>query len=109
MARKLLSREEAASYLGIGLTTFEEVVQPELPIVRIGRRVLFDVEDLDGWITAQKVRGTSPATEAERRSTTSVGASRSSARKPGVASGCPQPMNRSELLAKLRGGRRGAA
>jgi excisionase family DNA binding protein len=118
LARKLLSRDEAAAYLGIGLTTFETTVQPELPIVRIGRRVLFDVEDLDRWVAAQKVGSSFPPTETARPSTTSVSASPSRARRMGVASNAQlERRSRSELLAKLRGstpmkstvGRRGTA
>lgn len=53
----LLSRVEAAGYLGIGARTFDQRVRyaagPRVDAVRIGGRVLFRREDLDGWIVAQ--------------------------------------------------------
>src|SRR4051794_14427038 len=51
---RLLSRDDAASFLGISLTTFQEHVQSQLPVVRIGRRLLFDLEDLKIWVDRQK-------------------------------------------------------
>jgi hypothetical protein len=45
----LLNDSEAAKHLGIGLTLFRSRVAPRLEAVRIGRRVLYRVEDLDAW------------------------------------------------------------
>ena len=55
----LLSRVEAADYLRIGARTFDQRVRfnaggLRVDAVRIGGRVLFRREDLDGWILAQR-------------------------------------------------------
>jgi excisionase family DNA binding protein len=45
----LVSKELAAKLLSISVDTFERAVMPEIRVVRIGRRVLFAVADLDAW------------------------------------------------------------
>src|SRR5665213_3508684 len=55
LSPRLVSRDEAAEYTGVSLTTFKEHVQPRLRVVEIGRRVLFDVQELDKWVEEQKV------------------------------------------------------
>src|ERR1041385_7733203 len=50
----LLDRSEAAAYLRVGLSAFKEHVQPEVPNIRIGARVLFRQEDLDAWVDRQR-------------------------------------------------------
>lgn len=55
----LLTRLEAAGYLRIGARTFDQRVRfntagPRVEAVRIGGRVLFRREDLDGWIALQQ-------------------------------------------------------
>ncbi len=57
--RRLLSRRQAAAHLGVSLTTFQEHVQPFVPHVALGRRILFDVRDLDGWVDSMKQRTSS--------------------------------------------------
>src|SRR5258708_5493087 len=51
---RCLTKEEAAAYLGIGVTLFE---QQHLPAVRFGRRVVYDRVDLDAWLDEYKSRG----------------------------------------------------
>ena len=57
ITRRLLSRDEAAAYLNVSLRTFISRIDPELDRVSIGRRVLYDVLDLDALIDREKVRG----------------------------------------------------
>jgi excisionase family DNA binding protein len=44
------SRAEAAKSLGMGLTTFEERVQPDLRVIRVGRKVLIPATEITRWI-----------------------------------------------------------
>ena len=45
-----VTREQAAAMLGMGLTTFDKYVQPELRVVRrAGAKVLIPVEELRKW------------------------------------------------------------
>ena len=48
--RVAYSRAEAAAALGMGLTTFETYVQPELRVVRVGRKVLIPATELEHWV-----------------------------------------------------------
>jgi len=53
--RRLLSVKEAAVYLGVSPWTVRSLGwSREIPEVRIGRRVLYDREDLDLFITQAK-------------------------------------------------------
>lgn len=56
ITRRLLSRDEAAAYLNVSLRTFISRIDPELDRVSIGRRVLYDLRDLDAWIDQRKDR-----------------------------------------------------
>ncbi len=47
--RRLLQRPAAAAYLGVSVNTFDRHVRPEVPEVRRGTVVLFDVDALDRW------------------------------------------------------------
>jgi hypothetical protein len=49
-----LSREQAAAYLGIGITLLAE---QGVPFVQIGRRCVYDRVDLDAWLDEYKHRG----------------------------------------------------
>ena len=51
---RCLSKEEAASYLGIGVTLLTEF---DIPAVKFGRRLVYDVVDLDLWLEEYKQRG----------------------------------------------------
>ena len=50
-AIRCLSKEEAAQYLGIGVTLLTEL---EIPYIKLGRRCLYDRVDLDAWIEEYK-------------------------------------------------------
>ncbi|WP_256207669.1 helix-turn-helix transcriptional regulator [Nitrosomonas marina] len=52
-AVRFLSKKEAAAYLGIGVTLFNEL---GIPCVKLGRRSLYDKVDLDAWIEDYKQR-----------------------------------------------------
>ena len=49
-----LSKEQAAEYLGIGVTLLMEL---GVPHVKLGRRCVFDKVDLDTWLDEYKQRG----------------------------------------------------
>jgi excisionase family DNA binding protein len=49
-----LSIAEAAAFLGVSVTTFDDVIRPELPLIRVGRRVTFSERDLIQWRERQK-------------------------------------------------------
>ena len=51
---RCLSRPQAAQYLGIGVTLLMQIGPPPL---RLGRRCLYDVVDLDAWLDEYKGRG----------------------------------------------------
>jgi hypothetical protein len=53
LSRLLLSKAEAAELLSISVDSFERIVMPEVRIVRIGRRVLFAVGDLERYVERQ--------------------------------------------------------
>lgn len=59
----LLSREDAAAFVGVSLKTFQRHVAPALSRVPIGTRVLYDRRDLLEWLDSSKV-GPSTATAA---------------------------------------------
>jgi excisionase family DNA binding protein len=50
-AIRCLSKEEAAQYLGIGVTLLSEL---GIPYIKLGRRCLYDRVDLDAWIEEYK-------------------------------------------------------
>jgi len=56
ITRRLLSRAEAAAYLNVSLRTLISRVDPELDRVSIGRRVFYDLRDIDAWIDQRKDR-----------------------------------------------------
>jgi excisionase family DNA binding protein len=51
---RCLSKEQAAEYLGIGVTLLTEL---EVPFTKLGRRCVFDKVDLDEWLNEYKQRG----------------------------------------------------
>jgi excisionase family DNA binding protein len=51
---RCLTKTEAAKYLGIGVTLFDEL---RIPAVRFGRRCLYDRVDLDAWLDDYKRQG----------------------------------------------------
>lgn len=52
-AARCLSKEQAAAYLGIGITLLTEL---NVPFLKIGRRCVYDKVDLDGWLDDYKQR-----------------------------------------------------
>lgn len=48
-ARIALTVDEAAVAVGLGRTTFYERVLPELRVIRIGRKRLVPVRELEAW------------------------------------------------------------
>lgn len=74
----LIGLDETARRLGLSERTIRSLVgRGELPVVRVGRRLLFDPHDLTAWIEAVKTRANAaraaaPATtarEAQRNGT----------------------------------------
>ena len=51
---RCLTKDEAADYLGIGVTLLTEL---DVPCVRLGRRCVYDRVDLDAWLDEYKQRG----------------------------------------------------
>ena len=53
---RLLSQQEAASYLGISYWTLRDLTfRGEVPHVKIGRRILVDRLDLDAYLDRAKI------------------------------------------------------
>jgi len=50
-AARCLSKEQAAAYLGIGITLLTEL---NVPFIKMGRRCLYDKLDLDTWLDEYK-------------------------------------------------------
>jgi len=51
---ELKTREQAAEYLGVSLSTFKKF-QNTIPHIQLGRLVKFDVNDLDAYLESKKV------------------------------------------------------
>ena len=57
MTDKLLSRPEAAEHLGIALPTLDRLtLTSEIIPLRIGRRVLFEPEELERFVKYQRLQ-----------------------------------------------------
>ncbi len=55
MRKRLYNLTEAATYLGRSIWALREMYyNGKIPCVRDGRRMLFDIHDLDAWIEKQK-------------------------------------------------------
>ncbi|GKS56542.1 hypothetical protein YTPLAS18_00690 [Nitrospira sp.] len=55
-ARRLLSVEETACYLGLSQhTVYKMASQRRLPKTKIGGRLMFDRDELNAWIKTQTV------------------------------------------------------
>jgi len=56
---KYLTREEAAQYLGISLAHLAVLLKEPnpLPAFRLGRRLVFRVSEIDGWLDHYRVSG----------------------------------------------------
>ncbi|PKN01901.1 MAG: DNA-binding protein [Elusimicrobia bacterium HGW-Elusimicrobia-1] len=56
MERKLLKVAEAAEYLGTTEgTLYVWVCRKRIPHIKMGRKLMFDVSDLEKWIASQKI------------------------------------------------------
>ena len=53
-AARCLTKDQAAAYLGIGVTLLAEL---GVPYVKLGRRCVYDRVDLDAWLEEYKHRG----------------------------------------------------
>ena len=100
VAEGLLNAQDAAALLGVSASTFRDVVRPELPTVRIGRRVAFDRKDVERWALEHKVGGSSDFPRDETR-TSSASAMLDAATKSPRAEEI-----RRKLLSKPRGSTR---
>lgn len=55
--RRLLTVEEAAVYIGVAKQSIYHMTSSRsIPHVKIGKRVMFDPDDLDRWIAKRRVR-----------------------------------------------------
>ena len=55
---QLVTRPEAAKIIGMGVSFLEKLTPEELPIIRLGRAVRYDVADLRAWYESKKIRKT---------------------------------------------------
>ena len=54
--KRLISQKETAEYLGISYWTVRDMVfRGDIPHIRIGRRILMDILDLDDYIQKSKI------------------------------------------------------
>jgi len=54
--KRLITKKELAQYLRLSVFTVDTCVsQNRIPYIKIGRRVLFDLADIDAWLQHQKV------------------------------------------------------
>ena len=55
--KRLYSIKEAALYLGRSVWAVREMLWAgKMPYIKDGRRVLLDINDMDAWIEANKIR-----------------------------------------------------
>lgn len=47
-----VNRDEAAAALGVSVDSFDRHIRPQLPVIRLGRMVLFAVGELEQWAKA---------------------------------------------------------
>jgi excisionase family DNA binding protein len=60
LSKRLFSEKEAAQYLGRSLWAVREMRHKgKLPFIQDGRRILFDILDLNAWIQDSKTRAAS--------------------------------------------------
>ena len=52
-----MTKQEAADYMKVCLSSFKKNIQSKVPAIKIGRRVLFDQKDLDAYMEAHKTVG----------------------------------------------------
>ena len=55
LPKRLFSIKDAAAYLGFSVRSIRNLVYSrQLPIVRLGTKMFFDIKDLDLWIESNK-------------------------------------------------------
>jgi excisionase family DNA binding protein len=54
--KRFLNKKELAGYLGVSVYTIDSWVsqRQEIPFVKMGRRVMFDLKDIEAWIEKHK-------------------------------------------------------
>ncbi len=60
LTANLLTREQAAEYLGLSaqtLAVWTATGRYDLPVVKVGRLVRYRLSDLDAWLESRTVRG----------------------------------------------------
>lgn len=56
MKKRLINKKELAEYLNLSIYTIDTwVSQNRIPYIKMGRRVLFDLDEIEKWIEEQKV------------------------------------------------------
>jgi hypothetical protein len=55
--KRFVSRKELASVVGLSVRTISELQAGGLPVIRTGRRVIFDLEEAVAWIKEGGTRG----------------------------------------------------
>ena len=64
MEKRLLNIKEVSEYLGISQKgLYNMIYRREIPFIKIGGRVRFDIIDLDKWIERQKIKSVSSVIE----------------------------------------------
>jgi hypothetical protein len=60
-ARRYLNTDQAAAYCGSTRSTFEKLrhLGGSAPYLKVGRRVVYDIADLDLWLASKRRRSTS--------------------------------------------------
>jgi excisionase family DNA binding protein len=55
--KRFLNKKELSEYLGISVYTLDSWVSQrrEIPYIKVGTRVLFDIEDVHAWLESRKV------------------------------------------------------
>lgn len=83
--RVAYTRAEAAASIGVSVDTFERFVQPHVPLLRLGRKVLVPVAALEEWVNAaaEKTIRSGPARS-------SIGSNIKRPRAAGTAGGMAQ-------------------
>ena len=55
LRQRLFSIKDAAAYLGFSIRSIRNLVYSrQLPIIRLGTKMFFDIKDLDLWIETNK-------------------------------------------------------
>ncbi len=56
--KEVMSRAEAAAYIGIGKSTLDKL---DIPKIQIRKRILFKKEAIDKWLSSQQTKTTARA------------------------------------------------